>query len=261
MSFAALIDGASQREAGFALTVPETWHQGRTGYGGFSAALALAAAKQVGGDGLPPLRSAAIGFVGPVFGEVEASARVLRRGKNAIWIAAEITCGGDCVLTATFVFMGPVDSALHLDKFALPQDLIAPEEAIVFNPHRYMPVFLQNHFDIRFALPKSDEKRLELCWWVRLKDRSGIDPLVEVVLVGDALPPGVLPLMTPATVISSMTWQANLLTPAPVTRDGWWLLRSSADYAERGCSSQHMALWNADGEPIASGMQAIAIFG
>ena len=61
--------------------------------------------------------------------------------------------------------------------------------------------------------------------------------------------------------ISSMTWLVNLLTPAPVTRDGWWLLRSRGSYAENGCSSQDMAVWSADGVPIASGMQSIAVFG
>ncbi|MFM5930765.1 MAG: thioesterase family protein [Novosphingobium sp.] len=261
MSFAGLIAAAATRDDGFSLDVPDTWLQGRTGYGGFSAALALVAAKQVGGDGLPPLRSAAVSFVGPVFGAIEASARVLRRGKNATWIGAELTCGGACVLTATFVFMGPVDSAVHLDTFCVPDRLIPADEARVFEVHKHMPVFLSNNFDVRFSLPKSDAKRSELCWWVRLKDRAGIDPMVEVLLIADALPPGVLPLLPPSTPVSSMTWQANLLTAVPQTRDGWWLLRSAADYAERGCASQHMTVWNAQGEPVISGMQSVAVFG
>jgi hypothetical protein len=57
-----------------------------------------------------------------------------------------------------------------------------------------------------------------------------------------------------------MTWLCNLLTPTPTTRDGWWLLRAVSEYAANGCSSQTMAIWNADGEPIATQMQSVAIF-
>ncbi|MEJ6009310.1 thioesterase family protein [Novosphingobium aquae] len=261
MTFADLLACAEESEDDFNVTVPEGWLQGRTAYGGFSAALALAAAMRMGGEGLPPLRSASVSFVGPASGEAEVRARVLRKGKNATWISAEITCGGACTLNATFVFMGPVNSAVHLNRQVPPAGLLVPEEGREFEPHPHMPVFLRCNFEVRFALPKAEGKSAEICWWVRLKDRAALDPMVEVLLVADALPPGILPLLTPATPVSSMTWIANLLTPAPITRDGWWLLRSSADYSERGCSSQHMGLWNADGEPVVSGMQSVAVFG
>jgi hypothetical protein len=85
--------------------------------------------------------------------------------------------------------------------------------------------------------------------------------MIELLLCADALPPGVMSLLTPATPVSTMQWQVNLLTPAPATREGWWLLRSTGDYAEKGCSSQGMAIWNTDGEPVLAGMQSVAIFG
>jgi acyl-CoA thioesterase len=261
MSFAELIAGAESREDGLALAVPEMWLQGRTAYGGFSAAVALAAAVKVGGEGLPPLRSAAVSFVGPAYGTLEARARVLRRGKNATWIGAELTREGEVTATATFVFMGPVESALHLNDCPPPAGFNLPEVGANYKPHPLMPVFLLENFEARFAVPKSSEKLPELCWWVRLKVREGLDPMSELLLIGDALPPGVLPLLGAGVPVSSMTWQVNLLTPAPVTRDGWFMLRSRGDYAEKGCSSQTMGIWNADGAPVASGMQSVAVFG
>jgi len=57
-----------------------------------------------------------------------------------------------------------------------------------------------------------------------------------------------------------MTWLCNLLTAAPATTDGWWLLRTSSDYARAGSSSQEMGMWNADGEPVAQQMQSVALF-
>ncbi|MFM5923050.1 MAG: acyl-CoA thioesterase [Novosphingobium sp.] len=246
-------------DGGFATAIPEDWMQGRTTYGGFSAALALEAARGLAAD-LPPLRSAQVAFVGPLSGEVEVRARILRRGKNASWASAEITSEAGVGLTATFVFMGAVEqSALHLHQVPPPAGLIPPEQAARF-PEGRGPGF-GVHFDRAFALPRSEEKLPELDWWVRLKDRDGLDPMVALLLLGDALPPGVMPLMDARAPISSMTWLINLLTPLPATRDGWYLLRSAGNYAEKGCSSQDMAIWNADGEAVAVGMQSIAIFG
>jgi acyl-CoA thioesterase len=259
MSFSTLLAGAEQLDDGFALAVPETWHQGRTAYGGFSAALTLSAAMLAGGK-LPPLRSAQISMVAPVFGEVEVRVRLLRRGRNAVWLAARILRERELAFTATFVFMGPVDSALHVNDRPAPEGLVAVDKAQGFVNERG-PSFLGHHFDVRFALPRVETKRREQCWWVRARDRQGLDPMVELLLCADALPPGVMSLLTPKTPVSTMQWQVNLLTPAPVTRDGWWLLRSTGDYAEMGCSSQRMAIWNAEGAPMLAGMQSVALFG
>jgi acyl-CoA thioesterase len=245
-------------DGGFAAVVPDDWMQGRTSYGGFSAALALEAARTLAPD-LPPLRSAQVSFVGPLAGEIEVRARFLRRGRNASWVSAEIACAAGVGLTATFVFMGPVESALHLHQVPPPAGWIAPDQALRL-PEGRGPGFAR-HFDRAFALPRADHKLPELNWWVRLKDREGLDPMVELLLLGDALPPGVMPLIDRTSAISSMTWLVNLLTPAPQTKDGWFLLRSAGNYAEKGCSSQDMAIWNAQGEAVAVGMQAIAIFG
>lgn len=259
MRFADLLRTAEPRANGFAVTIPEHWHQGRTAYGGFSSALALSGALQVGED-LPPLRSAQFSMIAPLYGDVEVSARVLRRGRNATWMAAEILRDGEVGFTASFVFMGPVDSTLHLNDRAPPDGLIPVEQARPFSNERG-PAFLRNHFDVRFALPRGEEKRPEMCWWVRARDSAELDPITDLLLCADGLPPGVMSLLTPSTPVSTMHWQTNLLTPAAATRDGWWLLRSIGDYAEKGCSSQRMAIWNADGEPMLAGMQSVAVFG
>jgi acyl-CoA thioesterase len=259
VSFSDVVSAAEPVEGGLRCAIPADWHQGRTAYGGFSATLALTTAMRMAGE-LPPLRSAQLSFVGPLHGTVEARARVLRQGRNATWIGAEIAREGDVGLTASFVFMGPVASGLHLNDRPAPAERIAPEAARPF-AMTHSPAFLQSHFEVRFALPRSADKRPELCWWVRARERGGLAPVVELMLIADALPPGVLPLLAPKTPVSSMTWQCNLLMPLPATRDGWWLLRSRGDYAEQGCSSQQMEIWNADGQPVLAGIQSVAIFG
>ncbi|MEO5586860.1 MAG: thioesterase family protein [Novosphingobium sp.] len=264
MDFTALIEAAEPLEQGLRLAIPPSWHQGRTGYGGFSAAVALAAAQRVGGA-LPPLRSAQVSFVGPLYGEIEARAKVLRQGKNATWISAELTRATEQApevgLTASFVFMGPVESALHLNACAPPEALVPVDEARPVSRTAHAPAFIREHFEVRFAVPRPAEATPEVCWWVRPNAHAALDAMIAPLLCADAVPPGVLPLMQPGIMVSSMTWQVNMLTPTPATRDGWWLLRSVGTYAEAGCSSQQMQLWNADGEPILSAIQSVALFG
>jgi acyl-CoA thioesterase len=261
MSFPQILAETDAIDGGFRATIPESWHQGRTAYGGLMAALALHAARLAGGDDLPPLRSAQVSFVGPAFGMVDARARVLRRGRNAVWITAEVLREGEIGTSATFVFMAPVENRLHLKHPLAMPGLIPVDEA----PERAPPpgpARLLHHMDVRFALPPSDEKQPELCWWVRAKEREGLDPAMQLVLCADVPPPGIFPLLPrPVPPISSMTWLLNLLTPAPQTRDGWWLMRVSGDYAENGCSSDRTEVWNSEGEAVSLGMQSVAIFG
>ncbi|GGC02147.1 acyl-CoA thioesterase [Novosphingobium endophyticum] len=244
---------------GLAVDVPETWHQGRTAYGGFSSALALAVAQQVGGD-LPPPRSAQLAMIAPLHGRIEARAKVEREGRNATWISAEISGEKGLGFTASFVFVRPIESGLAIDDRPLPDHVIPPEDGVALSTERGA-TFLRHNFDVRFALPRTEERRPEISWWVRPREHEGLDPMVELLLCADALPPGVMPLLGPTVPVSTMHWQVNLLTTAPETRDGWWLLRSTGDYAHHGCSSQRMGLWNAEGLPMLAGMQSIAVFG
>ena len=94
-----------------------------------------------------------------------------------------------------------------------------------------------------------------------LRVPEGLDPAVELIAVADCLPPAALKLLRTMAPLSSMTWLVNLLTPLPVTTDGWWLLQARADHARGGSSSQVMRVWDADGRAVAEQMQSVAIFG
>lgn len=257
--FAQVLADARATPAGCTLTVPETWHQGRTAYGGFSSALALSEALRIGGD-LPPLRSAQVAMIAPLAGEVEVRAAVQRRGRNATWVSAEISGEKGLGLTASFVFMGPVPSMLAIDDRPVPTGLIPVDEARIFTNER-APAFLRHHFEVRFALPRDEARKSEVCWWIRLREPAGLDPMLALVLGADGLPPAVMPLLSPGVPVSTMQWQVNLLTPAPLTHDGWWLLRSAADHAHQGGSSQRMTAWNSHGEAMLTGTQSVALFG
>jgi acyl-CoA thioesterase len=73
-------------------------------------------------------------------------------------------------------------------------------------------------------------------------------------------PPAVLPMFKEFAPISSMTWMMNFVKEDLSTSDGWYLLRSEAENAQDGYSSQDMQVWNSDKELLITGRQSVAIF-
>lgn len=253
-SLGTIIDGLEPIDGGWRGTIPDGWLQGRTAYGGLSAALALHAAMRSDVD-LPPLRSALVAFVGPLNGAVEIRAQRLRRGRNAAFVQADVVSEAGLGLRATFVFMARVESSLdHRTGQAPRLPLPGPDDRIL----RGHPAIA---FSQNFELVEGREaKAAEWLRWVRLKDREGIDPAVALMAVADCLPPAALKLLGRPAPVSSMTWQLNLLGDIPASDDGWWLLQASSDYARAGISSQRMGIWAADGRPVAEQMQSVAVF-
>ena len=243
-------------EGGWRGAIPDSWLQGRTAYGGLSAALALHAAQASDTD-LPPLRSAQVSFIGPLAGPVTIRAQRLRRGRNAAFIQADVESDAGLGLRATFVFMGPIGSKVELRQGAAPDFARPDADTMTFKGNSAVP-FTQN-FEF---VDRRDASVGPAEWlrWVRLNERDGLDPMVELIAIADCLPPAALKLVGGPAPISSMTWILNVLGPQPRTEHGWWLLRANADYASAGSSSQQMGIWNFAGEAIAEQMQSVAIF-
>ena len=210
---------------------------------------------------MPPLRSAQVSFIGPLSGEITVTATKLRRGRTAAFIQADITSDAGLGYRATFVFMDGLASRIDLHGgLRKPLPPPAPDAKLYTGPDDFFTGnfnFLDHKHDGERALDEAEWLR-----WARLRGRDGIDPMVELMAIGDALPPAAFKLLGKDFVpLSSLTWIVNLLTPTPRTTDGWWLLSARSDHAVHGGSSQTMMVWNADGEAVAQAMQSVAIFG
>ncbi|MGL5840180.1 MAG: thioesterase family protein [Sphingorhabdus sp.] len=238
------------------IDIPTTWHQGRTAYGGLSATLAYQAAKLAAPD-LPPLLTAQIAFSGPLSGDVEISAKVLRRGRNSAFIKSEIAVGDEIGLSCTFVFMARRESHIAHEGLLRPDfPPIPADDATRSGP----PEFFTHNMDYPEKRLVLGQNMSRLANWHRLKAREGVDPVADLICMGDALPPSTMGLMQKEGMISSINWQINLLTDAPATENGWWFLESETHHAVHGASSQYMSVWNSRGEPMMTGMQAVALF-
>ena len=106
------------------MTLPEDWAQGRTAFGGISAALLYTVMKEKVADDRP-LRSLTTNFVGPLFADIPFSfdVEVLREGKNASQLTARIIQDGQitviqqaCFGTDRFSEIEVSNSDTHLLK-------------------------------------------------------------------------------------------------------------------------------------------------
>ena len=239
--------------------VPDNWLQGRTLYGGLSAALCLEGAFAAFADH-GPLRSAQISFIGPAEGEISIKAEILRRGKSVSFVNTDLHCDKGLAVRAVFAFGAARDSIFDT-RFLPPPDLPGPDEAPVYFPPEHGPVFARN-FSVRLArgaMPVSASKEYDHFLWVRHKDDKAIS-LSALVALADMPPPAVFAMFPRPAPISTMTWSLNFLADKFPQDADWFLLEARAEDAAHGYSSQDMFVWDRNGAPLIAGRQSVAIF-
>lgn len=259
-AFSELLAAITAEGDGFRTTISEDWLQGRTAYGGLSAALCVEAALRAVPD-LPPLRSAQFTLLGPASGTLNMQASVLRKGKSAVFVGVDLTGEAGLAVRAVLSFgVGRNSVVAHQD---LPMPKVTPiADSPPFFPEGRNPITFQQHFEHRLAggtRPMSGAAPEYLIWYRHkdLKARAGIVPLIALA---DGPPPAIMAMFPQFAPISTMTWSLDILSDAPATTDGWWLIQSKAETSAQGYSTQAMMVWNADGQPVIAHRQNVAIF-
>ena len=262
LTLAAAFAAATPTDGGLRYPVPENWAQGRTAYGGFSAAMLLDAARRGQGD-LPPLRSALINFTAPVSGQPVVGTELLRQGRNVTTINARARDGQAVTAQGTFSFGAAQDS--HVSAGCPAPEAGRPEDTEPFlPPHVPRPParFFEN-FDVRLIAghrPFVGADRGHTRVWARHHDVESRDTIEGLLCIADLLPPAVFPMLTRIGPNSSMNWICNFLSERPDTRDGWWMIETDLTAAQDGYSSQVMRIWNTDGDLVVEGMQSVIVF-
>ncbi|WP_028008927.1 acyl-CoA thioesterase [Solimonas flava] len=242
--------------------VPNDWLQGRTVFGGLQAALAVRAMRGLL-PGAAPLRTLQATFIAPApAGELRVAARVLRSGKSATHIEADLYDGEQLACRTLGIFGLPRESALALAP-AIPAVPLAADAAREL-PYieGVTPAFTQN-VGFRWAhggFPFSGAREPRTQIYVRLKDEAEVDEL-QLIALADSIPsPGLSMLKQPAAA-SSLTWMLELLHPQyERAADGWWLMDAEVSAAHSGYLSQTATLWSPDRRAIAYSRQSVVAF-
>lgn len=259
MSIANLLEPVTGTDGPATLSHAADWMQGRTLYGGASALVAFTHVLRKFSD-LPPLRSAQIGFVAPVGEEIELRAQIVRQGRNVTQLRSEIHTDAGLALNAFWLFgterePNAVRESSPAENWPGSADENEPAMA------GKGPSFVHNNFELRYGQPKNEDLGATVRRWARLTDDHDLDPISQLVLMGDVMPPGAMRIMERPGPISSINWSFNVLEPQPQTHDGWFLAENASQHADRGYSSERLRMWNSEGRQVLDGLQCVAIFG
>lgn len=245
----------------YKIEVGDNWKQGRTAFGGLTAALLLEAVQNDYPD-LPPLRTLQVNFIGPAEGEIQVSHKLLRKGKNNVSFYAEANSDLGNGTHALMTFGVGRDMQRDMD-YPVKQIDVQPEDLPFVQSPPEAPRFLDN-MDRRWVsgprfMDGSDTP--DVLVWGRLADEKaragGMTPLI---LLTDTPPAALTFIKGPVRALSSMNWNINMLTDDYTTRDGWWLMRSATRFVKDGYSSQLIQVWNSEGRRVMDAMQHQAIF-
>lgn len=260
-SLRTVIDQLSPEGEGFVIDAPPAWGQGRTLYGGMTAALAYEAVKRGHGE-LAPLRAAQFAFIGPASGRLRFTSMLLRRGRSSTIVAADCLNEEGPAARVLFVFGAPRESKVAHDHLPIPR-VPPPEECAPFRKSAPSTRGFWDNFETRLAsgarLLDASAPRPEFAVWTRFIDAGGADPVTALLAIADCLPPAAMTHFPALAPISTMTWSIDIMA-TPQNTDAWFLLSSSSDHSADGYSMQSMAMWDQGGAPIAIGRQAVAIF-
>ncbi len=260
MMFTDLLKSVTEDGPHWSATATPDWRQGRTLYGGASAALCLEACLRAGGP-LPPLRSAQVSFIGPAAEALTLHPTVLRRGKSATFMGCDLMSDGQIATRAVFCF-GEARPSAYARTAPRGPEATAPDACGPFFHAERRPTFAQ-HFEARLVAGGailSGSAEPDMLLWARHRDETAAGP-VALLALADVPPPAAYAIFTEPMMISTMTWMIDVLDTAAMASGGWKLLHCRAETVAEGYSAQAMTIWNADGAPVLAGRQSIAVFG
>ena len=258
--FTDLLAAMRRTEEGGQIQLPPDWLQGRTAYGGLSAALCLHATLLE--DDLPPLRSAQFTFVGPATGDLHVRPQVLRRGKSAVIVCADLD-GDDGLAVKSILTFGRNRPSAHAHQGLVAPVVPPPQACGDYYSWPGLANFMR-HFEGRLvsgSRPCVGETLPSMAVWLRHRDAGDDASLVRLLALADALPPAALALSSAPHPISTMTWSLDLVCEQPRSASGWWLVDTHAETSAQGYSVQSTVIWNDVGEAILVARQCVAIFG
>ncbi len=250
-----------------ALNIDPSWGQGRTTFGGLSAALLLAQVEQQADAG-QILRSLSISFCGPLQTGVPFTLQVQprRAGKSVAHYQAEAWQNDELVTLLNACYGRERVSAVEV---AYPlQPLGKPGSGTALPYIKGVTPEFTRHIDFTYVaggLPFSGSTDNHLHGWMRFSDGSA--PLTNAHLVAliDAWPPVLLQKLRQPAPCASITWSVELVSPLhllaqPLAADAWLWYEAEIRQAHHGYGHTEARIFSADGTLLALSRQLVAVY-
>ncbi|KID55731.1 acyl-CoA thioesterase [Pseudoalteromonas luteoviolacea] len=248
-------------------SVPITWSQGRTVFGGLSAALMLKHMYVQLNDPSRKLLSYSCNFVAPLIAAqpFSISTHILRNGKNVTQIESRIEQKGATCLVSLACFGTQRSSKVQVSSSCQPSILnqqIQPQQTINYIEGVF-PAFIQ-HVDLNIqsgALPFSGANSTELHGWMKFKHSpQNTCPELYILALADAWPPTLLQLCDKPSPASSVSWYIEFLQPMKIEELNWLGYEAITHMANNGYGIEDAKIFSRTGELLALSRQTVAVF-
>ena len=246
------------------LTIPASWGQGRTVFGGISAAVLYQAIKsKVAND--RPMRSFNCNFVGPLAVDepFELQVEILREGKNATQAFGKIIQQDKVAVICQVCFAVDRQSKIAVENTER-HDLPPAKKAQFIPPiPKVVPKFLK-HLDLNLVegkFPFMGSKKNHIKGWIRFSKAPEAITDAHLIALIDGYPCPVLQTLRWPAPASSMNWNIEFLHPHDEIKPTDWLAYSSFPrQAADGYCHMESDIWDANGKLIAISRQVVGVF-
>ncbi|WP_111977935.1 thioesterase family protein [Algibacillus agarilyticus] len=250
------------------LVLPNDWCQGRTIFGGLSAALMYQKMQQLTNN-THTIKSLNINFIGPLLAKTpfKIIATRLRSGKSTTMLEAKIIQDEKICVTAQASFGSKRESKINIQPTNSHQMTLAKKGDFLPQIPGVTPKYFK-HIDMAIQegrVPFLKAKTSHYHGWMRLKKQPEKLTLAHVITLIDSWPPAVLQLLTGPAPASTMNWnlsfahneaQLNQLQP-----QDWLAYQVETDHAEDGYAYTSAHIWDQQGLLIATSKQCVTVFG
>lgn len=251
-----------QARAAGRLTVPASWAQGRTVYGGLSAALLCDAMSR---ETQRPLRYLKTGFLKPL--EVEKPFQIrmeeVSGGRTLQVRTAEIIQEGTVRVTSQAHFVAPLESKIEIETFSAPrlENVGSPHTVPLRNDET--PAFLR-YFDNHVAtagLPFRGHAISELGGWMRFRDPPRQWSASHLVCAIDAWPPAPAPHLEKPANMSTISWGIHFAEPVDGLDPAAFIAYlARVNFFRDGFGSSTADVWDPSGRLLAKSYQTFVIY-
>jgi len=247
------------------VTVDDSWTQGRSVFGGMTAALVLTYIETQTGLSDRDLRTINIHFCGPAAeGEAcELRYKILSEGKSVVQVEGQLLQNG-AVKTQVIACFGR--QRLSSVRVTQPPMIFekTPQEAMKMPFMKgIVPDFVQ-YLDTRFtstALPYSGSDKALISGWMRFKDCPAVFSDSAILALIDAWPPAVMPLLKQPAPTSSITWNVEFIQPREALAPSDYLYyHCEVVQADFGYAHTEGKIYHPNGQLLALSRQLVGVY-
>lgn len=262
------VEYLQQAAANTSLTIDAGWGQGRTTFGGLSAALLVHKIEQKHTADDDVFRSLSVNFCGPLLTDqlCEIDTQELRSGKSVSHFQGQITQEQKLVTHLAACFSKNRESKIVVET-STKELAEAGEGKRLPYIKGLTPEFTQ-HIDFAYhsgGFPFTNSKDNHLHGWMRFKDMQGELSNAHLVALIDAWPPATTIKLRGPAPSATVTWALNLVTPLaelaePLTGDSWLWYEADITQAGNGYGHTQAKIYTASGILLAISNQLVVAY-